>query len=481
MNTGGVSRTQQVVYAILGVSALTLLSALGWGIATGALSAGGAAEGRAAEGGASGSDGGPTALLGTSRGSFDNGGDRGNQGILVLSDGGTRLQSVHVPGGTVAAEVTLPGQARAMVPTPGGVSVWVTFEDRGEIEVYSTTDLEHEATIDPPPPENGNGEAADGGSDSEAGSGEAADGGGRDGGGGGPGQRRGPPEHLTFSETGETLFVTWAESSTISVYRHEMRELTFRDEIDAEGTEGPVFRNRRATRLFRRDEDGGLAVFFAQNGQRMGRVEGTHFAEDPTLTFSADYTEAWGSTSAGNVVGMDEATSTAVVASNEVAPGHAPVLPEGGGTAVYVGERERGIVALDTSGIEISEATGGDAAATAGDATTDAGNEIASLPQVQQLELSDTAGISARRVASLAHTDDGALVVVTTRGELVTVDPSTFEVVSVAEVGSGDDDAGAAGGAGGSAGDGADDGAAGGVPERVVAWSVKEDGNFACF
>ncbi|TVQ27860.1 MAG: hypothetical protein EA383_01715, partial [Spirochaetaceae bacterium] len=80
------------------------------------------------------------------------------------------------------------------------------------------------------------------------------------------------PEHLTFSDTGEVLFITWQGGEMISAYTHRMRELSLRGEYDAAGTAGPVLRNRRATRVFRQNADGGFAVFFAQNGQRMGTI-----------------------------------------------------------------------------------------------------------------------------------------------------------------------------------------------------------------
>ncbi len=225
---------KQIRYAVHVIVALSLFVVCGvlvLGLIDGRLRPGGA-DARAAGAGGEAAGGGAAA---GSRGSF--GSDASTvHGLALLSSDGRRLLIVDPATGDARASRELPRQATSITATPGGVSVWVTFADHAEIEVYDTRELELETVVQVP---------------------------------GGAGRT---PEHLTFSDTGEVLFITWSGSDVISAYTHRMRELSLRGEYDAAGTTGPVVRNRRATRVFRRDADGGFGVFFAQNGQRMGTI-----------------------------------------------------------------------------------------------------------------------------------------------------------------------------------------------------------------
>ncbi len=217
---------QTTVQALVLTSLVVVAAVLGWGVVDGRLWPG-AAQARAGQTSA--------AQAAGSTGSFAAPGTV--DGLVLVSADGGALAVVDPATGAVRAERELSRRVRSVTPTPGGVSVWVTYADSPEIDVFDTTLLEREATVNPP---------------------------------GGAGRT---PEFLTFSDTGEVLFVTWAESEVISAYTHRMRELTLRGEYDAAGTQGPVIRNRRASRVFRHDaESDGFAVFFAQNGQRMGTI-----------------------------------------------------------------------------------------------------------------------------------------------------------------------------------------------------------------
>ncbi|MEX2445660.1 MAG: hypothetical protein WD492_18820 [Alkalispirochaeta sp.] len=381
---------QRIVFTILGVAALSLAAVLSAGVIRGDLRGSSSSRGGA----------GLPGFL-TSTNLFDADQDHG---LVVTADEGRRLLTVSVPAGTVNAAVDLPGRAARIVSTPGGVSVWVTFEDRREIEIYSTTDLSHQATVRPA---------------------------------GGDGDT---PEHLTFSENGDTLFVTWQEDERISIYRHEMRELTLLREISADvaaGTAGPVIRNRRATRLYRKERGGNLAAFFPQNGQRLESitVPGGRLQRSAPPVFTADHSVAWALTEEGDLVGIDEAQGTAYrrELGFDAASGHPPVI---------VGEEPRGLVVrADERGMHRVDLV-----------------DIENPSESGSLELASE-GVESPIVAMVAA-GDGAAVLLTTDGLLVTIDGRSLEVVETAQINDGDEAI---------------------RPVATATWTIDEEGNFACF
>ncbi len=259
---------QITVQALVLTSLVVVAAVLGWGVLDGRLRPG-AAQARRGPASAAGQAAGSTGSF-SAPGAVD--------GLVLVSADGGALAVVDPATGEVRAERELSRRVRSVTPTPGGVSVWVTYADSPEIDVFDTTELGHETTVVPP-----------------SGAGRT-------------------PEYLTFSDTGEVLFVTWAESEVISAYTHRMRELTLRGEYDAAGTQGPVIRNRRASRVFRHDaETGGFAVFFAQNGQRMGTigVETERSAVSGTVAagFDADYSHL--------LVGFGSAADARVIAERD--------------------------------------------------------------------------------------------------------------------------------------------------------------------
>ncbi|MFW5694729.1 MAG: YncE family protein [Alkalispirochaeta sp.] len=381
---------QRIVSMVMTAAAVALVIVLGVGVARGDIRPGAGSQGRSGSGGLFA----PAHLFDADQ----------EHGLVVAVDGGRRLLSVTVPDGTVNAAVDLPGRAATIVPTPGGVSVWVTFADRREIEIYSTTDLSHQATVRP-----------------ESGGGNI-------------------PASLTFSENGDTLFVTWQEDARISIYRHEMRELTLLREVasdDAAGTAGPVVRNRRATRIYRVEESGNLAAFFVQNGQRLDSISvpggGAH-AEAPPV-FTADYTAAWALTETGDLVGIDAAQDRAYrrELDFEPAPGHAPVMVGEEPRGLVVRSDERGVHRVDLLDIENPEESG-------------------------RVDLASE-GVDSTIVAMVAA-GNGAALLVTADGALVTIDGRSLELVETAEIRDGDQPI---------------------EPRTAAAWTINEEGNFACF
>ncbi|TVQ21073.1 MAG: hypothetical protein EA383_17505, partial [Spirochaetaceae bacterium] len=153
---------RNAVHVLVLLSLLVVGGALVFGLVDGRLLPG-AADARTT--GAGGAVAGMTTDAG-SRGSF--GSDASTvHGLALLSSDGRHLSVVDPATGDVRASRELPRQATSITPTPGGVSVWVTFADHAAIEVYDTSELEREAVVQAP---------------------------------GGAGRT---PEHLTFSDTGE--------------------------------------------------------------------------------------------------------------------------------------------------------------------------------------------------------------------------------------------------------------------------------------
>jgi hypothetical protein len=227
------------------------------------------------------------------------------------------------------------------------VSVWVTFRDRQAIEVYTTSDLSPQASIEP------------------------------------PGAVEGIPEHLTFSENGDRLFITWADRDVISVYRHDQRRLSLAREITAAGTTGPVLRDRRASRIYRMNNAGELVEFFARNGERISVHERPAFLPAQAAAVGPEIR---------TVQGIN-AEAPATPASSE----YPRALParEDGDIAVL-----RGPSRIETYSLR---------------------------------ELADAKDARGSRPAAVTSAGNGAVVVATDAGELLIIDGRSMEPVSVAE------------------------------------------------
>ncbi len=398
-----------ITQTILAASVIVVAGVLAYGVYEGSLAPGAASE-QTLRDNAYGSTGG--------RGFGD---EPDEHGIITVSNDRRTLHSFEGRslfsgnGAEPQAEIELPARARTIEPTPGGVSVWVTYEGRPEIDIFASETLEHEASVEPP-----------------------------------EGRRRNP-EYLQFSENGQTLFITWQDSAEIDVYRHEMRELTHRLTIEADGTRGPVHRNRRATRVYRATREGEIAVFFAQNGQRLGDVSPGSLAEG--MRFSDDHSLLWGVAGDGRVFAVDEAETTAAESGITVSAGHAPVAAVshepglgGSGHAVFVSDGEAALVRVAVSDLEreTSEAAG-------------------------RLELAQFTEIAGERIVAAVSSGTGAIVLFTDDGEVVKVDPQDLglrEVGRIAAAGEADAERPAAP---------ADD------IDLAASYAIRTDGNFACF
>lgn len=389
---------QYITGSVLVVATALLVATLAWGVAAGRLSV----HGR------------PAQEASAARELFKDGEE---QGLIALGGDGRRLFSVSLPGGELSASRELPGKVRSLVPTPGGVSVWVTVADRSAIEVYATSDLTQQATVRP----------------------EA--------------QLDGKPEHLTFSENGERLFVTWMDRDVISVYSHDRRRLSLIREIRAEGTRGRVLRDRRATRIYRMDERGDLVEFFVQNGERIAVHDGPGFAPHSVPAFGPDFRTVWGLNADGSPVAVDIRRGTAFTVSAaelDIDPGDrraaAPVVPSFVSTPQTEGAQSD----------DRSDRSG----RIAGYHAVFPGPRAGQLTVVRGASRTQVHTLTEARPAAVAAAGNGGLAAISEAGELVIIDGWSMEIESLHEAEPELADAGVAG---------------------LVAWRIRSSGNFACF
>lgn len=279
-----------VARAVVALSVLTLTGVLAWGVVDGRLTMSSAAG--------TGENGSPFALASSSSGGNAEG------GVLALSADRRTITVLDPNDASMRGEIALSGEAAEITPTPGGVSVFVTYRDRPVIDVYSTTEYGLQTTIELESGAAGSGAPQSG--PAEAGapeSGETKSG----------VPQSGAPEHLTFSEKGDTLIVTYRESDRISVYSHSMRELSNPYHFEIEGSEGPIVRNRRATRLYRRTENG-VAEIYAQNGAVVETID----VDARYWQFNAAHTHMWGIGADGRPRAVAERSGTLTVLSWQV-------------------------------------------------------------------------------------------------------------------------------------------------------------------
>ena len=281
---------------IAGATAL-LLGVIGWGFLSGELgSAGPLVSGDS---------------FGVARGaSGDLEGEDLEGGVLVQDERADTIWVFDPVTGDRRGEIAVARPFLEMVPTPGGVSVFTVVEGAAELEVYSTTEYHHEATIELESERLGAGAQ---------------------------------PEHLLFSENGDTLFVTWRNSPVVSVYSHSMRELSLRHEFEIPESSGPLLRNRRATRLYRSTPDG-PAVVFARNGELLETIS----ASPAAWRFNSGYTHLWGVDEHGGVQLVEERTSRLAQPDLPSAAEGEPVFASGAETAFVLSSGGRRVAAFES-------------------------------------------------------------------------------------------------------------------------------------
>ena len=182
----------------------------------------------------------------------------GNQLVgIPLSTTGTGLGIAH-------QLIELPEEPNFIVPTPGGVSLFVGFNGISQIYVYSAEDFSLQARI---PTEIAN------------------------------------PEALSFSPTGEQAFIFWDQGRKVTEFSHSRLTLNYVGTRELNPGEDRFIANRRGTRLFRAEQQG-VRVHLAQ------QLVDADFWETPVSVpvFDPGYTEVWGVGQDSTVQVIDERT-----------------------------------------------------------------------------------------------------------------------------------------------------------------------------
>lgn len=213
--------------------------------------------------------------------------------LLHEVDGSHTLSAVSLATGRTSASVALDRRPHRIVPTPGGVSAFVLWPDSNTITVYDTKTLEVQREF-------------------------ALDGVVR-------------ADDLSFSPTGEQVYVVDGDGTSVVEFRHLRLELTENRRMQLSGT-GPVLTNRRATRLYRTGPEG-VHVFFAQTGDL---IETYRAALDGGVRFDAGYAALWGMDPEGRPVAIDERSGTVSAPRVSLAVTAASAASAAGPTVAYL-------------------------------------------------------------------------------------------------------------------------------------------------
>ena len=229
--------------------------------------------------------------------------------LLLRETGGSfALVAVSLASRERLSAVELDRRPLRIVPTPGGVSAFVLWPDSNRVTVFDTETLEvqRDFTLD--------------------------------------GVSR--PTELSFSPTGEQVFVVDGDGSEVVEYRHQRLELTETRRMALAGS-GPVLTNRRATRLYRATPEA-ILVYFAQTGDLVETypVAGLRATGAGThgLRFDATYTALWGVDGSGRPVAVDERSGG--VSSPGVTDALGPA-PAAGERVAYLSVDGRSVVTVD--------------------------------------------------------------------------------------------------------------------------------------
>ncbi len=233
--------------------------------------------------------------------------------LLREADGSFELVAVGLASREVLASVALDRRPSRIVPTPGGVSAFVLWPDSNRVTVYDTGTLEVQRDV-----------ALDGVS---------------------------RPIELSFSPTGEQVFVVDGDGGGVVEYRHLRLELTENRRMELAGS-GPVLTNRRATRLYRVSPQA-VSVYFAQTGDLVETYPAAGMRPEG-LRFDASYTALWGVDAAGNPFAVDERSGR--VSLTDVAEAFRPG-PAAGERVAFLSADGRSVVTVSPREPERVEAT----------------------------------------------------------------------------------------------------------------------------
>ena len=226
-------------------------------------------------------------------------------GSLLLvredDDGSVELIAVRLADGETVASVRLDRRPHRVVPTPGGVSAFVLWPESNAVTVFNTETLEIQRELELDAVRHAT--------------------------------------ELSFSPTGERVYVVDSAGSEVVEYRHVRLELTESRRLELAGS-GPVLTNRRATRLYRVGQDA-VHAYFAQTGDL---VETYPVHIDGGMRFDAQYTALWGVAAAGDPVAIDERTGQVrTPATGAVARG----VPAAGDRVAYLATDRRSVHLID--------------------------------------------------------------------------------------------------------------------------------------
>ncbi len=192
--------------------------------------------------------------------------DASEGAVFLLRPEAQELLGVRLADGRFQTAITLDSVPRRVVPTPGGVSVFVLYEDSGRIDIYSAETFEFQRRIET-------------GLDAIL--------------------------ELSFSPNGDRVYTVSGDGERITEFQHSMLELSSPRPVEAVPGTGPLVSNRRGTRLYRAGRTNVYSIF-SQTLQVVDEYPGglLHSAFDP------GFTELWGIAHDGHVRVVDERSGT---------------------------------------------------------------------------------------------------------------------------------------------------------------------------
>lgn len=223
-----------------------------------------------------------SALRGESRAQLASTAEPVDGAVFVLSAEEPHLLALRLGDGRPLGRIEVDSAPDIIAATPGGVSLFLGWNDRHAFEVYDVLTLEYQATLDSAEPR---------------------------------------PTAISFSPTGEQLFVLGDSGRRLTVLAHSRLTLDKTETYPVSAGDDAVLSNRRATRLFR-PTPAGLDVHFAQGGQLLDRFQSRGFG----WRFDRDHVELWGIERDGRPIAIDERDGESRVIGGVAVADHPPVV-----------------------------------------------------------------------------------------------------------------------------------------------------------